>query len=93
MGCKSGLSSTDIFVQQMRDGQMAVVTQWCGDTCTIGKVVQRCADRLIVLGEHSGRSFDTVQFATKCTAPGNENCRVRLLEVGDVIQIDKIVSN
>lgn len=87
MGCKSDLSPIGIPVHQMRDGQMAVIIQWDGDTCTVGKVVQRYIDCLVVLGEYSGHSFDQI-----CKSSGNEKHRVQLLNDGDVIQIDEIVA-
>jgi len=72
----------DLCVNDMRDGQLGIVVRWSYDNCVLGRIVQRCKDVIIVLGESSGSSHTTVLNNR------NEDCRVRLLETGEKIVVE-----
>jgi hypothetical protein len=66
---------TDICVEDMKDGDIAVITKWTANLY-IGCIVQRYKDFLVCVGMDSGRGWGKY-FAT---CDRNENNRVRLLE-------------
>lgn len=68
----------DICVKDMKDGDIAVITNWsCGDY--IGLVVQRYKDFLITVGSRSGNGWN--EYFKH--GSGSKNCCVRLLEPGE----------
>lgn len=86
MACSvPALKDDTIQVWNMRDGELAVITEWADGSSLIGSVIQRVEDDgFIVIGEHSGHCCNR---SSDLTAP---NLRVRLLKPGDVIRVDAI---
>lgn len=73
----------DISVTGMRDGDLAVITEWVGNKkhgC-VGAIVQRYKDILIAVGQTSGKSW-TLILSLDST---DNDCRVRLLEKGETL--------
>lgn len=74
----------DISIDEMNDGEIGVITKWGDYPKYIGSVIQRYNDILIVIGEHSDKSFST------CYDDGdNTNYRVRILPTGTLLKIVK----
>lgn len=70
-----------IPVIEMKDGDIGVITKWTY-TSAVGTVVQRYMDILISIGKHSRNSWSSI-FPN-----GNDSCRVRLLEKGEILIIE-----
>lgn len=74
-----------VAARDMKDGQIGVIVKW-GDSnlssSLIGRVVQKYATSLIVIGMTSGHSFgDTRKW---------EDCyQVRLLKKGEILEIEQ----
>lgn len=75
-------SERDIPVYNMKDGDIGIITRWGEQDDEIGSIVQRYKDVLISLGEASGSSW------TEIFRSLNTDCRVRLLNSGDIINIE-----
>ena len=73
--------NSDICVNDMKDGQIAMVTEWGGDLDKHGRIVQRHENILISLGEHSGKTHGDI-FRSR-----NEDCRVMILSSGTKLEI------
>ena len=72
-----------IPVQQLLDGQMAVIHKWGSCSKALGRVVQRYKDDLIVLGEPWGKCYqDITTYARSCL-----NCFVVVLPPGTKIEV------
>lgn len=67
-------------VDQMEDGDLAVITEWTIDR-HIGEVVQRYEDVLIGIGQPNTAAWSEI------LGGNNSNCRVRLLKAGESIEI------
>ena len=80
MGCK--LVEQDMMqgipVSQMQDGQVGVTVAWGNANC-VGMVIQRHGKKLVAVGENFGQGWDGI---TEC-----EECRVRILQPGERIEI------
>jgi len=69
-----------IPVMELKDGQIAVITEWGNDNHEYdGQIVQRWNDNLIQIGEDSGESWTSL--------PNSDDCRVRVLEDGETLVI------
>jgi hypothetical protein len=69
-----------IPVRELKDGQIAVITEWCNDNHEYdGQIVQRWNDNLIHIGEGSGESWTSL--------PNSDECRVRVLADGETLVI------
>lgn len=73
----------DICVNYMKDGDVAVITNWSfGEH--VGEVVQRYDNKVIIIGSDKDNSFDAIF----CNTPEqNKNCRVRILPKGTHIEL------
>lgn len=73
-----------ICVNDMQDGEVAVITNWPPASMEeyTGAIVQRYKDALICLGKRSADCWSTI-FKSR-----HEDCRVRLLKVGDIIRVE-----
>lgn len=72
----------DIPADDMKDGQIAVITEWKCSPEYIGRIVQRYGFILITLGKDAGQAFPS--FFKDCR---DEAYRVRILGPGTVIEI------
>ena len=72
----------DISVFEMKDGQIAVITNWGDIPEYTGRIVQRYGNNLITIGMDCGRTWPGC-FNEK---PDNAY-RVRLLKLGETITI------
>lgn len=78
---------SDIPANQLKDGEIAEITQWDEDSLTrehVGRIVQRFDNRLVVLGTTSGHSWP-VLLSTGHDV--NDTLRVRVLPKGTVLEI------
>jgi len=66
-----------VVVQEMRDGDIAIITEW-NVSAYIGQIVQRYRDDLIILGKSYVHSW-TDAFVDAYW----DNCKVRILEDGE----------
>lgn len=72
-----------IKASEMKDGQIGVIHEHlCADY--VGRIVQRYREVLITIGESSGSSFPSLLGSSAA-----EIVEIRLLEVGDIIEIVK----
>jgi len=78
-------AQVEIPVHNMKDGDIGVITSWSMPDYH-GRVVQRYKDNLITLGEQSGQSFPGL---LSHPALEHTKCRVRLLQPGDTITLEK----
>lgn len=75
---------SDISINDMRDGQIGVITRWIDDSCC-GEVVQRYGDALISLGRDYGEGFNKAIGS----AWANEGkLKVQILENGTLLKIE-----
>lgn len=74
-------NDNSICVQDMQDGQVAIITQWPINPIHTGLIVQRYKDMLITIGADSGKSFPRM-FEERA-----ESYRVRVLQKGELIEI------
>lgn len=72
----------DVCIQDMQDGQVAIITQWTNRDY-IGRIVQRYNDALITIGGTWGDSFTGLFTGGK----RNEDCKVRILPKGTQIEL------
>lgn len=80
MTCSVVTKKSGVPVLEMKDGELAVVVEWPQYEPFVGKAIQRCRGRcLIVLGVNceDGR-FEH----------GHTGCHVRILHSGDTFRID-----
>lgn len=77
---------SDICVDDMKDGNIAVITKW-GNTDYIGRVVQRYNDSLICVGNYSGKGWGDY-FNPSRKSIRNEKYCVRLLEPGEELVVE-----
>jgi hypothetical protein len=73
-----------IPAKEMEDGQIGVITNWGIYNTKIykGRIVQMYDDTLIIIGERSGERWSSAKVLPS-------DCKVRLLEPGECIQIVK----
>lgn len=84
MKCLVKGATFDIPVQDMKDGELAVVTTWGPYTEERrGLVVQRVEKMLLRIGKPVGKSWTGILDSYQT------ECRVRLLEVGETIELVK----
>jgi len=70
-----------IYVNDMKDGQLAEIVQWVGRDDYAGRVMQRCGDALVTIGRGSEQVFQHV-------LPGIDALlRVRPLRPGEMIEV------
>lgn len=69
-----------ISPKDMKDGQIAIITDWAADQRYRNTIVQRYENRLIALGKKSGQSWTNIN-----TIDGEH--KVRLLEIGETIVV------
>jgi len=74
--------SSGIYVNDMEDGDIAVVVDWTIPSI-VGRIVQRYKDSLITIGMNSGEGWTNCFLQEK-----NEHCRVRLLEPGEELIVE-----
>lgn len=74
--------STDVHVKEMKDGEIAVLTQWSAFENYSGRVVVRFDGRLYTLGAISGESWAWDRVKTL-----NNLHRVRILPEGTELVI------
>jgi hypothetical protein len=76
-------AESDICVNYMKDGDVAVITKWSfGEH--VGKVVQRYDNKLIIIGNDKDNCFDLIFHNTP---EQNANCCVRILPKGTHIEL------
>lgn len=75
---------TDQPVMQLKDGQIAIITQWNGSQSYIGRIVQRYDLSLVVLGAPYNESW--IRFFSGSIS-GVENLRVRVLPPGTKLEL------
>ena len=68
-------------VQNMLDGQLAIVRTWSNPT-PIGKVVQRHGDTLIVVGGTQGNRYSFIRWG----CPGDDKM-VEILQPGAILEV------
>ena len=73
-------------VQDMTDGEMGIITDWCSDSDAYkGRLVQRNRGNLTAIGMSSGHTWPDIFGTTR--VGGWAECRVRALRSGDVITL------
>jgi len=72
-------TTNDIYVGELKDGEIGVITVWGRHYSYVGKIIQRYGDCLVVLGEQSGDGWSST--------PKDNNCRVRILPKGTKLEI------
>lgn len=72
----------DISVYEMKDGQIAVITNWGGSPYYNGEVIQRYGNSLITIGMDCGKAWP--EFINE---KPDSRFRVRLLQPGEAITI------
>jgi uncharacterized protein (DUF2147 family) len=78
-------TTQEILVKDLKDGEIAVVTQWFVPHY-IGLLVQRYGDHLVTLGSASSKGW--TEFFIKDFSTGQfYNCKVRVLPKGTQIEI------
>ena len=70
-----------VCVSEMKDGDIAVITNWKCKSY-IGRVVQRYRDFLICVGTDSGHGWG--EFFPNTSSPGH----VRILEKGETLVVE-----
>lgn len=76
---------SDISINDMRDGQIGVITRWGNHDEYLGRVVQRYGDSLITLGQCYGRGF----YRPIGIESANEGkLRVQILENGTLLRLE-----
>lgn len=71
-----------IPVMEMNDGQLAVIVQWGNESSYNGIIVQRWRDHLIIIGES-----DCWSNIYKPGCGLSEDCRVRILQPGELLEV------
>jgi hypothetical protein len=80
--------TTDIPVGEMKDGDIAVITQWKDENYYYtGQVVQRYMDYLIRVGKPSNQGWGGI-FKKDHDFLTNKSCMVRILPSGTVLEIE-----
>lgn len=74
--------NSSIPVKEMKDGDIAVITNW-GVNNYVGRIVQRYKNYLLTLGAGSGFGWGEYFINNK----NSHSNRVRLLEVGEVLVV------
>ena len=63
-----------IPVSELKDGQIAVITEWSNGEDYIGLIIQKFMCSLITIGKNHSGGWDKT--------PTSKDCRVRVLEEG-----------
>jgi len=71
-----------IHIDEMQDGQIAIIVCFNADKDKIGMICQRIDKMLIMLGQKWGKCHDTF-----FEHPSNSTYRVRILQKGELIEI------
>jgi hypothetical protein len=79
--------TTDIPVGKMKDGDIAIVTQWQHGFDYAGEIVQRYKDYLIRVGKPASEGWDDI-FKRNYNFLYNKSCMVRILPSGTVLEIE-----
>ena len=74
-------ATTDICVNEMKDGDVAVITKWESYYKNVGTIVQRYQSIIIALGQDSGSCWTSVLNTV------HPDCRVRILPKGTLIEV------
>lgn len=70
-----------IWIGDMNDGDVAVITEWSCVSIYLGRIVQRHGNKLITIGmPHNNSWIDAFKNNSLSV-----NCRVRLLEKGETL--------
>lgn len=80
---KNPYQPADIPSNQMKDGEMGIITRWAAGKY-VGRIVQRYANHLIAIGMVECDSWPN-WFADR--EYSHNDCRVRLLQPGEEIVI------
>jgi len=72
-------TTNDIYVGELKDGQIGIITEWGRHTQYIGRIIQRYKDSLVVLGEQSENGWYSI--------PIDNDYRVRILPKGTKLEI------
>lgn len=75
-------SKPDVNVTEMKDGDIAVITDWSVGEY-VGQIVQRYGDDLVTVGDNWGHSWSSFFQRNH-----SKQCRVRILESGDELVIE-----
>jgi hypothetical protein len=75
-------SSSPILSHDMKDGDVGVITEWSENNHYIGRIVQRFGQDMVALGMNSRKGW-CGWFTMAC----QKDCRVRLLQSGDVLEV------
>lgn len=73
-----------ICVDDMKDGDVGVITEWCVCARYVGEIVQRYKNYLLTVGASSRHGWGEY-FPPHGRI---ENCRVRLLKSGEVLVVE-----
>jgi len=76
----------DKSIKDMTDGEMGVITQWGTLHSYTGRVIQRCGNRFISLGQGAGKSFNGILGSSLDL----ELLRVKPLGPGDIINVSDL---
>ena len=76
----------DSLFEEMKDGDIAVVTLWngCMGSYCVGHVVQRYENNLLVVGARSEEGWSQI-FPDIIKAW--DDCRIRILEPGELLEV------
>lgn len=95
MGCIINKKSDGVPLSELKDGEMAQIVSWPKDGYTdndmIYKIIQRYDNCIVVLGECAGKGYASLLGVCGSNRPG-PNYRVNILENGDTIKIEEIVT-
>lgn len=50
----------EIYLKDMKDGEVAEVRSWFDSEVTLGTVIQRYKSALIIIGEHSDKCYPSI---------------------------------
>ena len=82
---------TDQPVTELRNGELAIITQWGSLPSYIGKLIHRVGDNLNTVGENSEHSWGNGIPWKDGMQPKDENiwraCRVRKFKKGESVTI------
>jgi len=73
-----------IRVDEMKDGDIGVITVWGCNKSYLGQVVQRCHDTLIAIGKAEQHSWPEMFV---CNIYDTSDYRVKLLKKGDKLVV------
>jgi hypothetical protein len=79
--------TTDIPVGEMKDGDIAVITQWRDRSNYEGQIIQRYKDYLLCVGKPSHQGWGDI-FKKDHDFLTDKTCMVRILPAGAVLEVE-----